>query len=615
MPQTMRGRIALLVSVMICLPVIIIAYIVEIQGRDALLIEKSEKLHGIAHQLDDQLGDSFTLTPEEEKSLTREEKLALFHKRTTPLAERVAKIYPGLGAGYYHRGLNAMITYAPNEDYGYTLGVPIGDDHLGREVMARGEPLLAYGSQVRGNIMNAMWPIIRNGEVIGYVWANEFYDSVQMQIRRLDWSVMVVLGSGLLLSFALVLLLSRSFGRDVDTVKNGLKKFEYDLNTLLPELKGEIGEIAGSANVMATSLREARGLNENILNSISDGVITVDNEGRVTMLNPAAQALTGLKPEIVLKNHYRDFFQTEGRRYVSSVEGEMFRSPLMDTLRTGKKYTDMEFEYPGPEQVFHVSATTELIMNSKGERIGAAVFMRNISETKRMEDQIRRAEQLAALGELVAGVAHEVRNPLTAIRGFVQFLDEGATPKERKEYTGIILKEVDSINRVIRQLLSFARPTPQHYQLTRIRDLLKDVLVLVQTRNIAGRISVELDIAESLPDIEVDGELIKQVFLNLLLNAVQSIEDEGRVLIEAEMRDIDDVEIRITDTGCGISRANRERIFLPFFTTKPTGTGLGLSIVQRIIVEHNGEITIDSVEGEGTVVTLRFPVHRREEQA
>ncbi|MEN3930457.1 two-component system sensor histidine kinase AtoS [Microvirga sp. W0021] len=611
MPQTLRRRIALLVGVMICVPVMIIAYIVDIQGRDALLAEKSEKLYGATRLLDDLLADAYVLT-DEEKKLSRHEIIELLNRRTSPLAEKVVNAYPGLGAGYYHRGLDVMITYAPTRDYGYVVGQPISKDHMGRYVMEANEPVLAYGSQVRGNIMNSMKPIERNGEVVGYVWANEFYDSVQLQMARMDWSVMAVMAIGLLISLVFVFFLSRNFGREVDQIKGGLLKLEYDLGKPLPELRGELGEIAVSANKMASALMEARSLNENILSSTGDGVLTIDNDLRVTMINPAAQRIIGFAPEEILHRSCYELFPPSEDTHSPIVIEEGFLGPLLDTLRNGTKYTDIEIDYPLHNRMVHLMASTDVIRNAQGENIGAAIFMRDISQTKNMMRHMERAEQLAALGELVAGVAHEVRNPLTAIRGFVQFLDEGASPDERKEYTGIILKEVDSINRVIRQLLSFARPTPQHYQMAKLGDLVKDALVLVKTRNVSGRIEFILDIDENEPEVEIDGELIKQVLLNLLLNAVQAIETQGTVTVSGKQLSADEVEIRISDDGCGISKRNREKIFAPFYTTKPTGTGLGLSIVHRIVTGHNGEIDIESVEGQGTTVILRFPIKHKE---
>lgn len=604
MPQTLRGRIMLLVSVMICLPVMIIAYIVEVQGRDALLHEKSAKLYGVARLMDNSLADLFALHDETLSKMSREQQIAFLNEKMTPLAEVVTKAHPGLGAGYYSRHLDAIITYAPNHEYGYTVGQPIDQAHPGRVVMEQGQPMVASGSQVRGDIMNAMWPIKRDGEVVGYIWANELFDDVRLQMRKLDWSVIGVMAIGLAISLILVMLLSRSFGRDVDTVKSGLQRLQYDLNASLPKLKGEIGEIAQSANAMANSLREARSFTENVLDSISDGVITVDNYGVVTLLNPAAQRIVELDPKTTLNRPYRD-----------AIADVPFNSPILYTLETGIHRTGFEIDYPVREGTRHLSTSSSVIRNADGESLGVAAFIRDMTEKKQMQSHMERAEQLAALGELVAGVAHEVRNPLTAIRGFVQYLQEGATPEEREEYTGIILKEVDSINRVIRQLLSFAKPTPQHYQMVNIPDLVQDALILVRTRGTSGRIDFLLQIAEDLPEIEVDGELIKQVLLNLLLNAVQAIPDRGTIEISSRLASDGRVEVEISDSGVGVSAENQEKIFAPFFTTKPTGTGLGLSIVQRIVAAHNGEIAIRSLEGEGTVITLVFPVRRERGEA
>lgn len=596
MPQSLRGRIMLLVCVMICLPVITIAYIVETQGREALLGEKETKLHGAARLLDVYLGDRFQL---DMQGASREDQIATLNQRTTRLAENITQAYPGMGAGYYHRGLDAIITYAPNHEYGYTVGQPIASDHPGRIVMAENRSMTAFGSLVRGNIMNAMRPIERDGEVLGYIWANELVDDVQLQMRRLDIGVILVMVLGLAFSIIAAILLSRSLGRDVDKVVSGLRRLRYDLTAQLPPLKGEIGEIAKSANAMANAVREARGLTDNILVSISDGVITVDNDGIVTMLNPAAQRICELIPENVLNRPYRE-----------AIAGIPFDSSLLYTLETGNHRAGFELEYPVRGGVRYLSTSSSVIRNANGDSLGAVAFIRDMTERKQMQHHMERAEQLAALGELIAGVAHEIRNPLTAIRGFVQYLQEGATPEERNEYTGIILKEVDSINRVIHQLLSFAKPAPQHYQMVAVSSMVQDALILVRTKGTAGRIDFLLHIPASLPDIEVDGELVKQALVNLMLNAVQAIPAKGTIEITARHLISGEVEIKIADSGVGIDEEDQERIFTPFFTTKPSGTGLGLSIVQRIVNAHHGDITIRSAKGRGTAITLTFPIRR-----
>ncbi len=591
-------RLGILMSIMICLPVMVLAYLVETQGREALLQEKSAKLFGVARSLDHALDDLFTLSEEEKQTLSRAEQLDMLHRRVMASAEGMAGIYPGLGVGFYSRKLDAIVAYAPNNLYGWAVGHSIAADHPGRQVMETNEPLIAFGSQVRGDIMNAMVPIVRADEVIGYIWANELFDDVRHQMDSLHRGVMIVMAAGLFISLILVVLLSWRFGRNVNSVKSGLQKLQYDLSATLPPLKGEIGEIAHSANTMARALREARSLNESILDSIDEAVITVDNDGAVTMLNPAARKTTGFVPEETLYRKYEDLF----------VEHEWFRSLLLDTLRNGTPHVDVEEEYPVNGRVLNVNVSTSLIRNSDGESIGAAAFLRDVTSQKDMQRHMERAEQLAALGELVAGMAHELRNPLTAIRGFVQYLQQGASEPERQEYTAIILKEVDSINKVISELLSFARPAPKNYYKVRIGELVENALILVRTREVSARIDFVSLIAPDLPDIEADGELIKQVLLNLLLNAVQSIAGHGRITISIDAVG-DVVTIAIRDSGCGFEAENKEKIFAPFFTTKVTGTGLGLSIVQRIVSAHHGRISINSVVDKGTDVILELPIH------
>ena len=601
MPRTLPLRIGLLLITMICIPVLILAYLVEVEGREALFQEKRAKLQGVARLLDDALGSKYDLS-DEEQSLDREQKIKLLYERTTPAAEAIVQAYPGAGIGYYHKEFDAIISYAPNSEYGYTVGTPIAQTHFGREVMRTGVPMVAFGSQVRGDIMNVMWPIRRDGKILGYIWANEFSHDIEAQLRRLDHGLFFVLVSGIAIALVVVSWFSRNFAQDVKRVNDSLKNLPFNLNTSFPRLKGEMGEIVEAATALASSLREVRSLNESILDSIDEGVITVDVAGRITMVNPSAKRLLKLTLEDIINKDSRDVF--------GSSNG--FNRPLLETLNSGIRRNDIETEYSTADRTVPMSVSTSLVRNADGRTIGAVAFIRDLTEQKILQQQMERAQQLAALGELVAGIAHELRNPLTTIRGFVQHIQKGVNDDERRDYLSIVLKEVDSINRIIEQMLNFAKIKPKLIQWVSISDIIMDTLVLVQTRELKERISFSIKIPTSFPKIWADGELLRQVMLNLLLNSVQAIKDKGSIIIEASALN-EQVKITIVDTGCGISENALNRIFDPFFTTKSSGTGLGLSIVQRIITAHRGVITINSAENVGTTVIIHLPINNNVE--
>ncbi|MBK5145765.1 two-component system sensor histidine kinase AtoS [Budviciaceae bacterium BWR-B9] len=596
-PHTLRSKMMVLAIVMVSLPTLVIGYLVETEGRDALLQEKKIKLSAVTRLLDDALKDSFKLYPD----LPRDQRIAALNQQLAPITDSITKAFSGVGAGYYNRELDAIITYGPQALHGNAVGVTIKQDHPGRDVMATGEPLVRWGSQVRGNIMNSMIPIKRDDQVIGYIWANELSNDIARQALAMDLKIIAVICIGMLFSIWMIVAFSRRFASDIDTIKSGLNELPLNLKTQIPPMKGEMGEISDSVNSLSRALREAKTLNELIIESAADGVISVDIEGRVTMMNPAAEEITGYRQKELI-----------GRPYAEIFENTNFFSPVLDTLIHDIEHVALEVDYPGKNRTIQISVSTSQLRNAQGDTIGALVIFTDLTAKKEVQRRIEQAERLATLGELMAGVAHEVRNPLTAISGFVQILKDSETDPQRLEYTQIILKEVHSINKVIQQLLDFARPRPSLYQKINLNQIINQSLVLVKTKGVEARIDFVVQLEEQLPDIEADGELLKQVLLNLLINAVQSIAARGEIIIVTRALSSDWQEIIISDNGCGISDEIKTKIFDPFYTTKPSGTGLGLSISHRIITAHDGDITLTSKLNQGTTFTIVLPVKHSE---
>jgi two-component system, NtrC family, sensor histidine kinase HydH len=222
-----------------------------------------------------------------------------------------------------------------------------------------------------------------------------------------------------------------------------------------------------------------------------------------------------------------------------------------------------------------------------------------------IEEQLRRADRLSALGELSAGMAHEIRNPLGSIRGTAEILQDGIDPSDRRyEFTRILIKEVDRLNRVVQDFLKFARPAAVRRESFDVLSVLKDVLKL--TRPQLAQAGVQTRLEGGAPALAGDREQLKQAFLNLVLNAQQAMPDGGTLSIEVAAEN-GAVRIVFADTGVGIDPQDVEKIFNPFFTTRREGTGLGLAITHRIIQNHGGRIEVSSTRGEGTRFTLVLP--------
>jgi two-component system, NtrC family, sensor histidine kinase HydH len=236
-----------------------------------------------------------------------------------------------------------------------------------------------------------------------------------------------------------------------------------------------------------------------------------------------------------------------------------------------------------------------------------------LEETQR---QLFQSEKLAALGKLSAGIAHEIRNPLTSIKILIHSLvDEQATETSREKDLAVIEAEIGRVNKIIKQFLDFARPRPPSLEPMEVRAILEETLALLVYEMEAQKISLERSYAPDIPPVPMDREQMKQVFLNLLLNALQAMERGGNLRVAIRWKPAPSggggrsvAEIAVQDTGPGMAEDIRSRIFEPFFSTKEEGIGLGLPIAQRIVEEHGGQIRVESRVGEGTTFVVALPI-------
>jgi two-component system, NtrC family, sensor histidine kinase HydH len=235
-----------------------------------------------------------------------------------------------------------------------------------------------------------------------------------------------------------------------------------------------------------------------------------------------------------------------------------------------------------------------------------------IREKSELEEQVRRADKLSALGLLVSGVAHELRNPLGILKATVQVMEAevGDNPTV-KEFTGVVKEEADRMNNIIQEFLDFARPSTPQLEMVDINTVLHEVLQFTCKYLDQRNITISKNFDATLPPVCVDRKQMRQVFINLILNGAAAIQGEGTITVTSGY-DARYLLLKFSDTGCGIPPENLGRIFDPFFTTKDTGTGLGLAVVHRIIDSHTGFIEVDSSVGQGTEFTIHIPLNPSE---
>jgi signal transduction histidine kinase len=268
------------------------------------------------------------------------------------------------------------------------------------------------------------------------------------------------------------------------------------------------------------------------------------------------------------------------------------------------------------DKTIYSNEDLELLSTLTNQAAIAIENARLYENLKQSQDTLRRADRLSSLGLLTAGLAHEIRNPLVAIRTFTQLLPERYDDAEFREgFQGLALKEVDRICGLINDLLSFARPSKPNVSPENVSDVVDNIARILETQAKEKGVGIAREFGANLPKVWIDREQMKQVFMNLILNAIQAMKEGGSIGIATRCIDRNGaepagkfVQIEIRDTGIGIPEESLQHIFDPFFTSKDEGSGLGLAVSHQIVQEHGGFVTVESTVGKGTVFFIHVPV-------
>jgi two-component system, NtrC family, sensor histidine kinase PilS len=358
-------------------------------------------------------------------------------------------------------------------------------------------------------------------------------------------------------------------------------------------------------------LADLQAFHENVVRSISSGVLTTDVEGRITSLNRAAQEITGYATDEVRGRPWWWLFMAEHLKTLIARD-----KPLMGSFRM-----NLECRRKGGAPLF-LGMTATALRDGDGRMNGSVLAFQDLTRIREMEEEVKRKKWLAAVGEMAAGIAHEIRNPLASISGAMQVLKkEKALDQENKHLMTIALNETDRLNSIVTSFLFYARPAQLNKKQCDLHVLLSETLDLLQkSSDFRAGVKVHSRFANQKIRVDVDLDQMKQVFWNLAINAVQAMPDGGELdvttqrVIPKRRTDQEDptrrswVRIGFKDSGDGISEENRDKIFYPFFTTKDKGSGLGLSIVHRIIEDHGGRIHVQSQVLAGTTVSVFLPI-------
>ncbi len=392
---------------------------------------------------------------------------------------------------------------------------------------------------------------------------------------------------------------------------------------------GAIGLVAALASFLAAELRRTgealqyqtdrlerlANLHERTVESLMSGLLTTDATGNITSFNPEAERITEVPAAEAIGSDVESVLPGVRSLMVDRVDSERARIRSRTTLRS-RSGTDL-----------HLGVAAYVLRDTDRQAGGHVVIFQDLTEVVKMEAELRRSERLAAVGELAASIAHEIRNPLAAISGSIQILQRGKTDaslgQESLRLMDIAIRETDRLNRLITDFLVYARPGPLASEAVDILELLNEVVEMLG-KVVSGDIQLEIEVESGLQVMGDPGQL-KQVVWNLALNGVQAMPEGGTLRVEArslpeltpqeplsEGRSVVEekgawAEIVVRDQGGGISPEAVDHIFDPFFTTKPEGSGLGLATVHRIVAEHGGSIGLETSKQGGTEIHVRLP--------
>ena len=351
--------------------------------------------------------------------------------------------------------------------------------------------------------------------------------------------------------------------------------------------------------VSRQALHEIQAFTGLLVSKLPVGIIATDKRGTIATWNKAVaeligveeNAATGKQPDEILPQVLADFFSGAD----DCEDASQGCVPEVRLIAQGEELV--------------LNCHHLVISNRDGVPEGEVLLLSNMTELKNLEKEMRETERLAAVGRMAAGVAHEVRNPLSSIKGLALLLKGKFSQKSNEHETAILLiQEVERMNRTISELLSFARPAPLELTEVDMHALLEQQVRLLVADVASDNIVFDLEVADDLLPVAADQDRIKQVILNILLNGVQAMDSGGMLTVRAwNNPDNKTVVLTVTDTGMGMGKETLSQVFFPYFTTKRRGTGIGLALSQKVIADHGGTIYLSSVPGQGTVVTVELP--------
>jgi two-component system, NtrC family, nitrogen regulation sensor histidine kinase GlnL len=478
-------------------------------------------------------------------------------------------------------------------------------------------------------------PVLVDGRKWGTARLGLSKRRMEAEIRRARLELGALTLVTLLLGGVAAALVARRIARPVQQLAEGAAAISRgELNQRIePSTTDEIGRLAAAFNHMAaqlfqqrTALEEAhaelrrqfeeladlKGYTDNILGSLTSGIVTIDLDGRVVTLNPAAELMTGFFRGEAAGRYCTELFAHTPELSDLLTETLASRAPIANISLTLRRRNG---------SAVPIEFGTAPLKGGEGKDLGVIGVFRDVTLLRQLESDLQRSDRLAALGTLAAGLAHEIKNPLTSLLTFSRHLERKFDDRNfRERFGSVVPRELERINGIVERLLELARPARLSFALVRLPELLERAVELYADQLADRQIEIVREYARDVPPVQADKEALYRVFVNLVANALDAMPRGGRLIARAgwvtggdplppaRRRAANRVKVEIEDTGTGIEPSETDRIFNPFYTTRSGGTGLGLALAHKIVQDHGGRISFTSVPGRGTTFTIVLPL-------